>query len=141
MDIEVGKRWENVRIFNKEICGKGVIYMNLSLYPYEYTNESILNLLSEMVNMGREALYISNKNGLSSFDLEINASGVKSKQLNLQFGRLIAETMKSQFPDKLDKCNIYKPPAFFEVMFDLIKTFIDKKTQQKINIVKTNIPY
>ena len=141
MDVktEDENKYENTRIYCINQNGKGVIYMNLNIYPLGYTNDMIVYLLGEMVQVANDALTISNNNGFSTFNLEINARGVKSKQLNLQFAKLIAETMKVQFPDKLDKCNIYQPPAFFEVMFDLIKAFIDRKTQQKINVVKNII--
>ena len=126
----------NSRIFAKNINGKGTIYMNLALYPDNYSNDISVFLLGEMIQVANEALVISKQNGYSIFNLEINATGVKSKQLNLGFAKIIAETMKKQFPDNLENCNIIQPPAFFEVMFDLIKVFIDKKTQQKINVVK-----
>lgn len=137
-EINVQKKNEELsnRIFTRDLSGQGTIFMNLSLYPTTYNKETIIFLLEEMISVTYQALNISNKAGLNTFIMEIDASGVKSKHLNIQFAKLVADTMKNKFPDRLDSCLIINPPPFFEMIFDIIKTFIDKKTQKKIRIEK-----
>ena len=47
----------------------------------------------------------------------------------------IAELFKTEFPDKLEKCYIYNAPFIFTHIFSSILSFIDKKTQLKIQII------
>ena len=47
----------------------------------------------------------------------------------------ISEVLKSTFPDKLDKCFIYKAPFIFSQLFSIISAFVDKKTMAKIELV------
>lgn len=126
----------NKRIYCENISNCGVIYMNLHMYPINYSKDIIVYLLNEIITITVQALYISKANGLETFNMEINAEGVKPKHFNMQFAKLIADTLKRRFPDKMGKCKIVNPPTYFEVMFDMFKTFIDKKTQKKIKIEK-----
>jgi hypothetical protein len=52
------------------------------------------------------------------------------------FIKKIAEVLKTTFPDKLEICYIYNAPFIFSKLFSVISAFIDKKTQQKIRLVK-----
>lgn len=47
----------------------------------------------------------------------------------------ISEVLKITFPDKLDKCFIYKAPFIFSQLFNIISAFVDKKTMGKIELV------
>ena len=47
----------------------------------------------------------------------------------------LSEVLKSTFPDKLDKCFIYKAPFIFSQLFSIISVFVDKKTMAKIQLV------
>jgi hypothetical protein len=52
-----------------------------------------------------------------------------------QFICKISEILKTTFPDKLDKCFIYKAPFIFSQVFTIISVFVDKKTMAKIELV------
>ena len=47
----------------------------------------------------------------------------------------ISEVLKNTFPDKLDKCLIYKAPFIFSQLFSIISVFVDKKTMSKVELV------
>ena len=47
----------------------------------------------------------------------------------------ISEALKVTFPDKLDKCFIYKAPFIFSQLFTIISVFVDKKTMAKLELV------
>jgi hypothetical protein len=47
----------------------------------------------------------------------------------------ISEVLKITFPDKLDKCFIYKAPFIFSQLFSIISAFVDKKTMTKLELV------
>jgi hypothetical protein len=47
----------------------------------------------------------------------------------------ISEILKTTFPDKLDKCFIYKAPFIFSQVFTIVSAFVDKKTLAKIELV------
>lgn len=52
-----------------------------------------------------------------------------------QFICKISEILKTTFPDKLEKCFIYKAPFIFSQLFTIISVFVDKKTLAKIELV------
>jgi hypothetical protein len=47
----------------------------------------------------------------------------------------MSEILKSTFPDKLEKCFIYKAPFIFSQLFTIISAFVDKKTMAKIELI------
>jgi hypothetical protein len=47
----------------------------------------------------------------------------------------ISEVLKNTFPDKLEKCFIYKAPFIFSQLFSIISAFVDKKTMAKLELV------
>ena len=52
-----------------------------------------------------------------------------------QFIYSISNKLKTEFPDKLDKCHVHNAPYVFTNIYNLISTFVDKKTQEKINFI------
>jgi prophage DNA circulation protein len=52
------------------------------------------------------------------------------------FIQQISEVLKTTFPDKLNTCYIYNAPYIFSKLFSVVSMFIDKKTQQKIQLVE-----
>lgn len=55
---------------------------------------------------------------------------------HLQFIKFFAETLKTRFPDKLEKCFVYDVSFVFYQCYSIISNFLDKKTQQKIQLIK-----
>ena len=47
----------------------------------------------------------------------------------------ITEILKTNYPDKLEKCYIYNAPFIFTQIFSIISIFIDKKTQLKLQLI------
>ena len=58
------------------------------------------------------------------------------QNLYLQFIKFFAETLKTRFPDKLEKCFVYDVSFVFYQCYSIISNFLDKKTQQKIQLIK-----
>ena len=54
---------------------------------------------------------------------------------HVQFITKICKILTLSFPDKLETCLIYNPPFFISQVYNVLFTFIDKKTQQKIKLV------
>lgn len=52
------------------------------------------------------------------------------------FIKQMSEVLKTAFPDKLNTCYIYNAPFIFSKLFNVVSMFIDKKTQQKIQLIK-----
>ena len=48
----------------------------------------------------------------------------------------ISETLKNKYTDKLDKCYIYNAPFIFSHAISIVSKIVDKKTQQKIIVIK-----
>jgi len=53
-----------------------------------------------------------------------------------QFICNFSQRLKTTFPDKLEKCFIYKAPFIFSQLFSIISAFVDKNTLSKIQLIK-----
>jgi len=72
------------------------------------------------------------------FIFHVNMSSITILHIEKYFGFIknISEVLKTTFPDKLNVCYIYNAPFIFSKLFNIVGAFIDKKTQQKIQLVK-----
>jgi hypothetical protein len=50
----------------------------------------------------------------------------------------MSEVLKTTFPDKLNICNVYNAPFIFSKVISIIGAFVDKKTQQKMKLMKSD---
>jgi hypothetical protein len=73
-----------------------------------------------------------------SFIFHVNMSSITILHIEKYFGFIknISEVLKTTFPEKLNVCYIYNAPFIFSKLFAVISAFIDKRTQQKIKLVK-----
>ena len=53
-----------------------------------------------------------------------------------KFAVNITNLLNEEFPDKLIKCYIYNAPFIFSQIITLVSKFIDKKTQNKIELIQ-----
>jgi len=65
----------------------------------------------------------------------MNSFTLTEFEKHLQFITKICKILTITFPDKLETCLIYNPPFFISKIYNILFTFIDKKTQQKIKLV------
>ena len=65
----------------------------------------------------------------------MNSFTLTEFEKHLQFITKICKILTINFPDKLETCLIYNPPFFISKIYNILFTFIDKKTQQKIKLV------
>jgi len=65
----------------------------------------------------------------------LNSFTLTEFEKHLQFITKICKILTLSFPDKLETCLIYNPPFFISQVYNVLFTFIDKKTQQKIKLV------
>jgi S-adenosylmethionine synthetase len=67
--------------------------------------------------------------------INLNSFTLTEFEKHLQFITKICKILTINFPDKLETCLIYNPPFFISKIYNILFTFIDKKTQQKIKLV------
>jgi hypothetical protein len=80
-------------------------------------------------------------NILRKYDLiNVHFSLYKMDLLDLEkhYGFLIniCKLMQSNYPDKLNKFNIYQPPYIYSKIYAIISTFIDKTTRSRIQLIE-----
>ena len=68
-------------------------------------------------------------------NIYMNSFTLTEFEKHLQFITKICKILTISFPDKLESCLIYNPPFFISQVYNILFTFIDKKTQQKIKLV------
>lgn len=74
-----------------------------------------------------------------TFILHVNLDSLTLLHIEKHFGfiKKISEVLKATFPDKLNICNVYNAPFIFSKIISIISVFVDKKTQQKIKLIKS----
>ena len=74
-----------------------------------------------------------------TFILHVNLDSLALLHIEKHFGfiKKISEVLKIAFPDKLNICHVYNAPFIFSKIISILSAFVDKKTQQKIKLVKS----
>ncbi len=54
------------------------------------------------------------------------------------FIQQMSSHLKDKYPKKLSKCYVYNSPFIFTQIFSIVSIFIDKDTQNKIELVVKN---
>lgn len=113
----------------------GVVSIVLNEYQ-KHSQDQYNKLIAHIVKISTEAWLHSQNNGIDMFDVMVDASNISLKKLDRKLAKELAITLQQLFPEKLHKCIIYNTPNIFYHFYDLIKIFIDKRTRNKVTIVK-----
>lgn len=93
---------------------------------YNYILMYITNNIDTILSKNNEFIVHVNMQKLSLGDIDKHKLFINNLSLFL----------KEKYPNKLLKCYIYNAPFMFKQMFNVISVFIDKETQEKIELVK-----
>ena len=109
------------------------IIIDYRYFKFIAVQENYNSIIKYIVHIINKVLETS-----SDFYFHVNLSSLTLLHIEKYFAfiRQISETMKTTFPDKLNKCYIYNAPFIFSNLFNTISIFIDKKTQKKIQMIK-----
>jgi hypothetical protein len=66
--------------------------------------------------------------------LNIKSLSLTDVEKYYSFIKQSSESMKSTYPDKLDKCIIYNSSSIFKQIFTILTCFMEKKTQEKFQL-------
>jgi len=80
-----------------------------------------------------ETCFNSNK-----FVVDADLSGVTFNNVDGEFLKQLTLILQATYPDRLERCLIRNPPIIFTSVWDLIKNLIDKKTRNKVEIIKND---
>ena len=99
------------------------------------TDEEIVRITTFIANVATQTLLKSQKNGANKFDVLVYMENFKVGNLNYKFVKYLADILKSLFPDKLRKATIIDPPKIFITSYEIVKTFLDKPTRKKVELI------
>ena len=101
------------------------------------TDEEIVRITTFIASIATQTLLKSQKNGANKFDVLVYMENFKVGNLNYKFVKYLADILKSLFPDKLRKATLIDPPKIFITSYEIVKTFLDKPTRKKVELVST----
>lgn len=101
------------------------------------TDEEIVKITTFIVSVATQTLLKSQKNGANKFDVLVYMENFKVGNLNYKFIKYLADILKSLFPEKLRKATIIDPPKIFITSYEIVKTFLDKPTRKKVELIST----
>jgi len=129
---KIKKGNENENLKNLCYIKENSINLNYIYFKYFATKETyacILNYLANSVN----SILLNNDNVV----VHINMKNLTIIDIDKHKGfiQYISLYFQEKYPDKLAKCYIYNSPFVFNQLYNIICMFIDKETQQKIELV------
>jgi hypothetical protein len=101
------------------------------------TEEEIVKITTFIASIASQTLLKSQKNGANKFDVLVYMENFKVGNLNYKFIKYLADILKSLFPEKLRKATLIDPPKLFITSYEIVKTFLDKPTQKKVELIST----
>ena len=94
-------------------------------------------VLTHLMKMFNNAIVISeNYFNSNKFVVEADLSGVTFNNIDADFLKQLTMILQATYPERLERCFIRNPPAIFTSVWDLIKGLIDKRTRDKVQIIK-----
>ena len=101
------------------------------------TEEDIVRRTTFIASIATQTLLKSQKHGSNKFDVSVYMENFKVGNINYKFVKYLADILKSLFPDKLRKATLIDPPKIFITSYEIVKTFLDKPTRKKVELVST----
>ena len=101
------------------------------------TEEDIVRITTFIASIATQTLLKSQKHGSNKFDVSVYMENFKVGNINYKFVNYLADILKSLFPDKLRKATLIDPPKIFITSYEIVKTFLDKPTRKKVELVST----
>ena len=115
------------------------------LYVYaKYYKDNKTNYLPLLKNNIENVLKISNKYENKECIVYIDLKDLRLKDYDVNFIKILAETIQNDYPDSLGKMILVNVPFFIKTIYPIIKKFLDKDCQNKIfleNKKNNNIQY
>ena len=102
-----------------------------------HTDEEIVRITTFIASIATQTRLKSQKNGANKFDVLVYMENFKVGNLNYKFVKYLADILKSLFPDKLRKATIIDPPKIFITSYEIVKTFLDKPTRKKVELISS----
>lgn len=68
----------------------------------------------------------------------VDFEGWNLSMIPVMTARETANILQNHYPERLAYAILYNPPKFFEGFFNIVKPFLDPKTQKKVNFVYPN---
>jgi hypothetical protein len=101
------------------------------------TDEDIVRITTFIANIATQTLLKSQKHGANKFDVLVYMENFKIGNINYKFVKYLADILKSLFPEKLRKATLIDPPKIFIRSYEIVKTFLDKPTRKKVELIST----
>ena len=115
----------------------GTFIIDTNNWKQPQSDDDIVNITTFIACVATITLLKSQKNGTDKFDVIVYMENFKVGNLNYKFVKYLADILKSLFPEKLRKATIIDPPKFFITSYEIVKTFLDKPTRKKVELVST----
>jgi hypothetical protein len=101
------------------------------------TDEDIVRITTFIASIATQTLLKSQKNGANKFDVLVYMENFKIGNINYKFVKYLADILKSLFPEKLRKATLIDPPKIFITSYEIVKTFLDKPTRKKVELISS----
>lgn len=119
---------------NNEI---GIAVINTDNWNQPENEEETIKTTTFIASVFTNALLKSQSLGKEHFDVIVLMDKFKVKNINYKFAKYLTTILKQLFPEKLRKATLIDPPRYFITAYDIIKTFLDKPTRKKFQLISS----
>ena len=127
---------KNIYCIDKNEYGHVIILMK-NIYPKKLSKFEIDYLLSHLISSINKSLEISKKYSKTTGYVHIYLSNCSLKNFSHSLFKRINKVLTDTFEDTLEYCYIYSKSKFFTILWNIIRSFIDPETREKIVHIKS----
>ena len=111
------------------------IVLDYTYFKYFAVKETYSIILNYIITQIDHLLSVNNY-----FVVNVNMKNLTISDIDKHktFIQNISTICKNKYPNKLLKCYIYNAPFVFSQIYNIVSMFIDKVTQQKIELISPN---
>ena len=115
-----------------KLCGDSIILDYL--YFKHFATNATYDLITNSITNKIDTILETN----NSFTVHVNMKSLSIVDIDkhMAYIQYISTHLKEKYHKKLLQCYIYNASYIFKNVYNIIKIFIDKETQQKIHLVK-----
>ena len=117
--------------------GKGSLTVKGNQINIRYLKNKHPFLLEYAMYCCIDALNISKKHTISTYDIYIFVDGWEIKNFSLKLFKYLNENLSNAFEDCVDNIYIHNKSKVFNTVFKLIKTILDPETSEKMKLIRS----
>jgi len=110
-----------------------IIYIDYRYLKINMSKDNYTSIINYIISVFEKSLLT---NDMITYHIFVKSLTLSDIENHYNFICDLTLILREKFPDKLNKCYIYKAPFIFSSLLSIISNYIDKNTFNKIQLIK-----